>query len=111
MKCRTIQKEVKANYSTIISVPYCSLQHLLAYESPIAYTKRREGWAADIYDVGGGVAIATGCAPFGNIRPTYEQLKAIEERAERIRYNYDLTFEQVRDRLKSLLQEFTKGAH
>lgn len=110
MKFRTTQKEVKASYSAIISVPYCSLQHLLVYESPIAYTKRREGWAADIYDVGGGVAIVTGYAPFGNIRPSHEQVKYIEERAERILHNYDLTSEQVRDRLKSLLWDFVKGA-
>lgn len=109
MKFKTTQKEVKANYSTIISVPYCSLQYLLVYESPIAYTKRREGWAADIYDVGGGVAIVTGYAPFGNIHPTYEQLKAVEEKAERIRYNHSLTFEHVRDELKTLLRQFVKG--
>ena len=66
MKFKTTQKEIKANYNTIICVPYCGLQNLLNYESPVAYTVRREGWAADIYDMGGGVAIVTGYAPFGN---------------------------------------------
>ena len=58
----------------IICVPYCGLQNLLNYESPVAYTARREGWAADIYDMGGGVAIVTGYTPFGNIRPYYESV-------------------------------------
>ena len=52
MKFKTTQKAIKANYNTIICVPYCGLQNLLNYESPVAYTERREGWAADIYDMG-----------------------------------------------------------
>lgn len=51
------------NYDTIVSIPYCGLQSLLSYESPVAYTVRREGWAADVYDMGGGVASVTGYAP------------------------------------------------
>lgn len=54
MKFKTTQKEIRANYNKIICVPYCGLQTLLSYESPVAYTVRREGWAADIYDMGGG---------------------------------------------------------
>lgn len=69
MKFKTTQKEIRANYNKIICVPYCGLQILLNYESPVAYTVRREGWAADIYDMGGGIAIVTGYAPFGAIRP------------------------------------------
>ena len=57
MKFKTTQKAIKANYNTIICVPYCGLQNLLNYESPVAYTERREGWAADIYDMGGGCNI------------------------------------------------------
>lgn len=109
MKFKTTQKAIKANYNTIICVPYCGLQNLLNYESPVAYTVRREGWAADIYDMGGGVAIVTGYAPFGNIRPTYEQMKAVEEQAEKIRCDYSLSYEQQRERLKSLARDFIKG--
>lgn len=109
MKFKTTQKAVKAGYPTIICVSYCGLQYLLNYESPVAYTQRREGWAADIYDMGGGVAIVTGYAPFGNIRPSYEQVKAVEERAEKIRYDYSLSYEQQRESLKSLARDFIKG--
>lgn len=109
MKFKTTQKAIRANYNKIICVPYCGLQILLNYESPVAYTVRREGWAADIYDMGGGVAIVTGYAPFGNIRPSYELRERYEKQAEKIRYDYSLSYEQQRERLKSLARDFIKG--
>ena len=110
MKFRTTQKEIKANFDKIISVPYCSLQNLLFWESPVAYTARREGWVADIYDMGGGVAIVTGYAPFGNIRPSYELRERYEKQAESIRYSYTLPWEEHREKLRQLANEFIKEA-
>lgn len=108
MKFKTTQKEIRANYNKIICVPYCGLQTLLNYESPVAYTVRREGWAADIYDMGGGVAIVTGYVPFGNIRPSYELRERYETQAEKIRYDYSLSYEQQRESLKGLARDFIK---
>lgn len=108
MKFKTTQKEIRANFNKIICVPYCELQTLLNYESPVAYTVRREGWAADIYDMGGGVAIVTGYAPFGNVRPGYDICCKYEKQAEKIRYNYTLSYDRQRDMLKSLAKEFVK---
>lgn len=107
MKFKTTQKEIRANYNKIICVPYCGLQNLLNYESPVAYTVRREGWAADIYDMGGGVAIVTGYAPFGNVRPSYELREQYEKQAEKIRYEY--RYDQQRESLKSLARDFIKA--
>lgn len=106
MKFKTTQKEIRANYNKIICVPYCGLQTLLNYENPVAYTIRREGWAADIYDMGGGVAIVTGYAPFGNIRPSYELRERYETDAEKIRYNYSLAWEEQRKQLEQLARAF-----
>ena len=106
MKFRVTQKEIKANFDKIISVPYCSLQNLLCWKSPVAYTARREGWAADIYDMGEGVAIVTGYAPFGNIRPAYEFRGRYETQAAAIRYNYRLSWEEQREKLQQLAKEF-----
>ena len=108
MKFKTTQKEIKANYNTIICVPYCELQNLLNYESPVAYTVRREGWAADIYDMGGGVAIVTGYAPFGNIRPSYELRERYEKQAEKIVYEYACSWKESSEQLKNLQREFIK---
>ena len=106
MKFRVTQREIKANFSKIISVPYCSLQNLLNYESPVAYASRREGWAADIYDMGSGVAIVTGYAPFGNVRPSYELRERYEKQAEKIRYDYSLSWTEQREQLRQLAKEF-----
>lgn len=106
MKFKTTQKAVKAGYSTIICVSYCSLQHLLNYESPVAYTQRREGWAADIYDMGAGVAIVTGYAPFGNVRPSYELRERYEKQAEKIREYYSFDYEKCKVRLHGAIREF-----
>ena len=108
MKFRTTQKAIRANYNKIICVPYCGLQNLLNYESPVAYTVRREGWAADVYDMGGGVAIVTGYAPFGNIRPSYELRERYETQAEKIRYEY--SYNRRREYLKKLARDFIKEA-
>ena len=106
MEFRLTQKQIKANFDKIISVPYCSLQNLLCWESPVAYTARRAGWAADIYDMGGGVAIVTGYAPFGDICPAYELRERYETRAAAIRYNYHLSWTEQREQLQQLAKEF-----
>ena len=110
MKFRVTQKEIKANYDKIISVPYCGLQILLCNESPVAYTARREGWAADIYDMGKGVAIVTGYAPFGNIRPAYELRERYEKQAKAVRYDYPLSWVEQREKLRQLAKEFIAEA-
>ena len=108
MQFKTTQKAVREVCNRIICVPYCGLQNLLAYEIPVAYTVRREGWAADIYDMDNGVAIVTGYAPFGNIRPPYELLQQYETQAEKIRNNYSLDWETRRAEMWVLLQAFVE---
>lgn len=110
MKFKTTQKAIKASYPRIIKVGYCTLQTLLCCESPVAYTERREGWAADIYDVGGGVAIVTGYAPFGNIAPSYRVIDRYERKAEKIRGDYTLSWKEMRDGLNALIKEFCEVA-
>ena len=110
MKFRTTQKEIRANYNKIICVPYCGLQNLLNCESPVAYTVRRDWWEADIYDMGGGVAIVTGYAPFGNIRPSYELRKRYETQAEKIYYNRSIACAERKEQLRELARTFIDEA-
>lgn len=65
------RKYVCANFTNIISVPYCALQDLLKYESPSCFTSGIYGWNADVYIIDFDTCIVTGYRPFGNIRPTY----------------------------------------
>ena len=108
MKFKTTQKAVNAGFYKRICVGYCNIQTLLAFENPVAYTARREGWAADIYDMGGGVAIITGYASFGNIHPAYDVQRWYEEQAYKIRHDYSRTWEQQREALRELLHQFVK---
>ena len=108
MKFRTTQKAVRAGFSKIICISYCGLQNLLNYENPVAYTVRREGWGADIYDMGGGVAIVTGYAPFGNIKPSFGMVHTFDYKAENIRYNYSLSWEEQREQIRKLQRDFIR---
>ena len=105
MKFKTTQKAIKQGYANVIGVSYGALQNLLECESEIAYTSRREGWAADIYHFGN-TAIVTGYAPFGNIRPGYELCQKYEHAAAKIREYYNFDYEKCKSRLREAIQEF-----
>lgn len=105
MSKHTLQKHIRAEFSTIIKVNYCALQQLLRCEDPIAYTTNAYGWAADVYDVGDGVAIVTGYAPFGRIQPDYNTCARYEARASEIIYSRD-SYDTIRDKLRDLIHDF-----
>lgn len=96
-------------YGTVICIGYCDLQHLLNYESPMAYTARREGWGADIYDFGN-TAIVTGYAPFGTVRPKYDMVKEYDDKAKHILYSRcDYDHADLRSMLDDLIEEFIEA--
>ena len=110
MKYRTTKKDVMNGYNNIICVGYCSLQNLLHCEREAAYTSRREGWGADIYDFGN-TAIVTGYAPFGNIRPGYEVNQRYEQKAMAATdgiYKWDEKKTVLSELIKEYIQEVTQ---
>ncbi len=109
MKYRVSKKQVTNGYNNIISVPYCRLQTLLSCEKAEAYTERREGWAADIYGFDTDGAIATGNAPFGNIKPSTELMEKYEEEAREICRKYS-AFSEAEWRLEILARQFIDAA-
>lgn len=85
MKYATTKKAILSNYPNVIKVGYCSLQTLLNFRSPDAYTASKTyGWRADIYEITPNTVIVTGYAPFGNIVPDYEIVKKYEEKAKEL---------------------------
>ena len=70
-KINTTRKYVCGRFTNIICVPYCGLQDLLRYETPLCFTSGIYGWNADVYMIDFETCIVTGYRPFGNIRPTY----------------------------------------
>lgn len=105
MKYRTTKKAVKAGYSTIYAIGYCNLQHLLYFSTPVAYTANQYGWACDIYDMGGGVAIATGYSPIG-VNVEYDLIYSFDCQAAEIIGNYELSYEERAIEVKFLLRRF-----
>lgn len=108
MKYKTTQKEVKAAYDRVLSVGYCTLQHLLNYKAPVAYTTRREGWGSDIYELTPGLAISTGYASFGKGKQiSYETLRKYDDKAMDLLYRYrGFKHHVITDRLDKLILEF-----
>ena len=110
MKYKTTKKAVMNGYYKVLAVPYCDLQHLLHYENEIAYTTRAEGWGADIYQFGS-TAIATGYAPFGNVRPSYELNKKYDDAAREIVNDWGKNaYEDKRAKLREMIDEYLKEA-
>ena len=107
MKFKTTQKAIKANYPVIIQVAYCDLYHLLVDMSPIAYTTRVEGWGADVYDLGQGVVIVTGYAPFGNVRPS-KRICCKYEQMARVVSGHTITYTAIHNKLDVLRKQFVQ---
>lgn len=112
-KVKTTQKAIKEAYQNVIAVGYCNLQSLLDffYDKERYYTVRREGWGSDVYDFGN-VAISTGYAPFGNVRPNYELTQKYEHKAQELRSISLLktTYPEKRKEAEKLIAEFIKEA-
>lgn len=117
MKYQTTKKAILSNYPNVIGVGYCSLQTLLQFRSPDAYTASKTyGWRADIYEITPNTVIVTGYAPFGNIVPDYEIVKKYEEKAQELREKrwtdanagipYDEALANNKRDLNALLHEF-----
>lgn len=105
MKLKTTQKRVKEAYRHVIRIGYCDLWYLLHYKNPIAYTYGKDGWNADIYDIGGGVAICTGYRAFGDIRPDYDLQKEYNDKAKEIIRNTKFD-DNPKEKIDNLLKEF-----
>lgn len=93
----------------IIGLGYCSAQNLLSFQNEVAYSSGVYGWSCDYYDVDG-VVISTGYSYIEskNTKHDYEMVKRYDLQAEKIRYNYELTYEQRKQQVNELLSKFIK---
>lgn len=109
MKFRTTNKEIKNGYNKILSIGYCGAQSLLRFENATAYTCGVYGWNYDVYTFGG-VAICTGYRAMPGKSVDYDLLNEYEKAAEKIVYNYNLSYETQKERVNALLSEFIEKA-
>lgn len=109
MKTKVTRKEIKENYKNIINVNYCRLQYLLdiANITPTYYCTRAEGWACDIYIISNNTIVVTGCAPFGNIKPSFDLCEKYEKKAQKLLYsNKYKKWNTIQKHGEKLLKEF-----
>lgn len=108
MKFRATKKEMRNGYSKIITIGYCDAQHLLQYQSPIAYSAGTYGWDCDYYEVGD-TLISTGYRPIssGSVIRDYDTVSEYDKRAAAIVYNRTNHTDAAVE-VNKLLEEFVK---
>ena len=82
IKMLVTKKEVRADYSRVISIRYCGAQGLLSYYNPFAYSAGVYGWACDYYEING-VVISTGYQPIGE-EVDYKKIERAEKHLSEI---------------------------
>lgn len=105
MKYKTTIKAIREGACNPRSAGYCDLQYLLRNHSPIAYTCGTYGWNFDIYNIYG-VTICTGYR--GMVGPRCKGISEYEKKAEAIFHDKKLTYDQAKEKIENLLQEFCK---
>ena len=109
MKFKTTRRAIVSMFPRLIGCGYCSMQYLLYFKTPLAYTSGVYGWNFDLYKVGG-VGIATGYRNMPGRRVDYETLREYEARAEKIVHDYNKPYEERRDAVNVLLSDFINKA-
>ena len=109
MKYKTTRKAIVAGTpaNNLVCAGYCDLSNLLWGHEPIAYTCGVYGWNFDVYEVYG-KTICTGYRDMPGRKANNEAV--YEGKARAISDNYDLSWEERRDRIESLLKEFCEQA-
>lgn len=109
MKFKTTKKAIREKYCSILGTGDCSIQYLLYFTNPIAYSVRSESWACDYYDVDG-LCISTGYSPMNskNVKVLYEFINQYENMAKSIVSDYNRPYDERKKAVNELLHEFAK---
>lgn len=103
MKIKTTRRFIKDHANLpIVSAGYCSLQTLLRYHSPTAYTAGIYGWNCDVYELEG-LTITTGYR--GMVGPTAKGIEEFEKRAQAWLKDHT-TYDEAKDGIETLLNDF-----
>ena len=103
------KKDILSSNERVLKVGYCQLQSLLNYESRFGYSSSNvNGWSCDYYKIDD-VIISTGYNPIGQ-SVNYDFLKHYELQAQKVIYNYELSYEERKKQVNELLNEFITKA-
>lgn len=104
MKYKTTAREIKLWGNNVKSAAYCSLQYLLKFHEPKAYTAGVYGWNFDIYEVYG-VTICTGYR--GMIGERAKGASEYEEKAMKVfSIENPMPWEEKKEEIEKLLKDF-----
>lgn len=112
MKIKVSKKQIKENYTNIISVSYCDLQTLLKFEDAIYYSSGVYGWSCDYYEIDRNTIISTGYNTLDStIKFDYDIIRKYEEKARKInwRQDYKTVKAEHTKLLNQLIKEIKKG--
>lgn len=105
MKARITEKQARDCVS--FAFGYCEIQALLRNWNPVFYTASNlYGWKSDIYNIDG-IYISTGYWPVGKSIP-YKVYKKYEQKADKIRGDYDLDYKVREKKVRKLLISLIK---
>ena len=104
MLLHVTKKSIRESSEKVLKVGYCGLQHLLNYKNRFAYSSGVYGWSCDYYLIDG-VIISTGYNPIGQ-SINYDIIKDYDLKAEKIQYDYSMTYEQRLEKMNQLVSEF-----
>lgn len=105
MKARITEKQARECVS--FAFGYCEIQALLRNWNPVFYTASNiYGWKSDIYNIDG-IYISTGYWPVGKSIP-YKVYKKYEQKADKIRGDYDLDYKVREKKVRKLLISLIK---
>jgi hypothetical protein len=95
MKVKYTRQEANNSNEFVLRVPYCDAQYLLDYSREIGYNRGLYGWNWDLYNVNERLNVCTGYRSLvGHIdSKTRAITKKWEEKAKKIRNNWDLKYE------------------
>lgn len=106
MKIKATKKEMVNEYYRILGTGYCTIQNLLRYQNPIAYSAGKNGWSCDYYNVDG-ILISTGYNPINskNMISDYNIINKFEIEAQKIVYSSDMDYKQREKIINQYLYE------
>ena len=108
-KYRVTKKEMKERYGkALIDIGNGTLQSMLTYCPPQAYSTRAEGWACDYYEIDG-ICLCDGYDPVGKKLFTYDEREAFEKAARNI-LDREWEYEKRKPLLDNLIADFVGTA-
>ena len=105
LKLKATIREVHESNYYVLSVPYCTLQYLLYFETEQAYTSGTYGWNSDIYVIDE-FTISTGYIPVSSrhMREDYNLMKEYDRKAREVITG--TSYENAKEPVRKLLKEF-----